>query len=167
MVLPDLGYNRILVPIDFSDSSRKAFYVALRYAKVFKADTILLHVREKGGSMDAIESNSAEVQQIEDGIKRRLTELWQAGGIDEVDRRRVTFEVRGGKPWLEITNYANDVETAVDLIVMGTHGSTGWKSIIIGSQCERVVRRVNCHVLAVKPDGFDSTLEGVPEKFRV
>ncbi len=165
MLKTDVTYKRILCPIDFSDGSRQAFYVALRYSKIFGADTVLLHVREKNASMDAIEQTKADVERVEAGITRRLNELWDKGGLDEVDRRRVTLEIRGGKPWVEIVQYAT--ETECDLIVMGTHGSTGLKSILIGSQCERVVRRANCHVLSVKPDGFDSTLAGIPEKFRV
>lgn len=158
-------YNKILVPIDFSDCSRKAFYVALRYAKVFDANTVLLHVRERQSSLDDIEQNAEELERLIAGVRRRLDELFADAGTESVDRRRVTLETAGGKPWVEICNFAN--ENSVDLIVMGTHGATGLKSILIGSQCERVVRRANCHVLAVKPDGFDSTLESIPEKFRV
>ncbi|MFT7622534.1 MAG: universal stress protein A [Myxococcota bacterium] len=161
----DIDYKKILVPIDFSDGSRKAFYVSLKYAKLFQAQVVLLHVRERVSSPSAIEKSTEELEQLEEGIRRRLNELWQKGGLDEVDRRRVTFEIRGGKPWVEIVNFANESDT--DLIIMGTHGTTGLKSILIGSQAERVVRRANCHVLSVKPDGFDSTLDGVPEKFRV
>ncbi len=156
-----LDYKKILVPIDFSDGSRKAFYVAIKYANTFSADTILLHVRE--GS--SVERDNEELERLEDGIRRRLNELWAKGGLEEVDRRRITMEIRGGKPWVEIVNFAHEED--VDLIIMGTHGSTGLKSILIGSQAEKVVRRANCHVLAVKPDGFDSSLQGVPEKFRV
>ncbi len=161
----DLSYKRILVPIDFSDCARKAFYVAMKYSTLFDADTVLLHVREKPGSGEDLDATQSDMDRVEAGIQRRMNELWQKGGLEEIDRRRVTLEIRGGKPWVEIVQYANAQD--VDLIIMGTHGNTGLKSILIGSQCERVVRRANCHVLAVKPDGFDSTLDSVPEKFRV
>ena len=46
-----------------------------------------------------------------------------------------------------------------DLIVMGTHGNTGFKHLFMGSQAERVVRRAPCDVLTVKPDGYDPKLD--------
>lgn len=160
-----INYQRILVPVDFSDTSRKAFYVALKYASVFDADTIALHVQDVGRSLEKVEQSTAQLERIEMGIKRRIDDLWTEGGLAEVDRRRVSVEIRGGKPWMEICRAADELQC--DLIVMGTHGLTGIKHMLIGSQAERVVRRANCHVLAVKPDGFDSNLEGIPEKFQV
>ena len=100
--------------------------------------------------MDQVEQGSAELERIEDGIKRRIDDLWAGGGLDEVDRRRVTVEIRGGKPWMEIIAAAE--ELGCDLIVMGTHGESGTlKDFFIGSQAERVVRRAPCDVLVVKP----------------
>jgi len=160
-----INYQRILVPVDFSDTSRKAFYVALKYATVFDADTIALHVQDVGRSLEKVEESTAELERIELGVKRRIDDLWSDGGLTEVDRRRVSVEIRGGKPWMEICRAADELNC--DLIVMGTHGLTGIKHMLIGSQAERVVRRANCHVLTVKPDGFDSNLEGIPEKFQV
>ena len=146
----DIDYKRIMVPVDFSDTSRKAFYVALKYSRLFSADTVCLHVQELGRSVDQVEQGSAELERIEDGIKRRIDDLWAGGGLDEVDRRRVTVEIRGGKPWMEIIAAAE--ELGCDLIVMGTHGESGTlKDFFIGSQAERVVRRAPCDVLVVKP----------------
>lgn len=55
-------------------------------------------------------------------------------------------------------------ENAIDLIVMGTIARSGIKGFFIGSTAERVLRKVDCSVLAVKPDRFASpvTLEAVP-----
>ncbi len=161
----ELTYKKILVPLDFSDTSRKAFYVALKYARVFNADTVALHVNDVGRSFDEMEKSAAELARLEEGVDRRLNELWADGGLDEVDRRRVSVEIRGGKPWVEIVKTADDL--GCDLIVMGTHGTTGLKHMLIGSQAERVVRRANCHVLTIKPDGFKNNLESIPGKFKV
>ena len=161
----DLTYKKILVPIDFSDTSRKAFYLALKYAKVFDAETYALHVQDVGRSVDEVEKSAAELERVENGLKRRLNDLWIEGGLDNVDRRKVYLEIRGGKPWIEIVKAADDL--GADLIIMGTHGSTGFRQMLIGSQAERVVRRANCHVLTIKPDDFEHNLDGVPKKFRV
>ena len=56
-------------------------------------------------------------------------------------------------PFVEIVTFAKDEET--DLIVIGTHGRTGLKHMLIGSVAERVVRRAPCPVLTVRPDEHD------------
>lgn len=146
--------KKILVPVDFSDTSRKAFYIGLKMAKMFDADTVVLHVNEPlttfDSGYDAVEETAGKVQRLEEGVRRRIDELFDKGGIGEVDRRRVTTEIIGGKPHVVIVEYARDKN--VDLIVMGTHGHTGLKAALIGSQSERVVRRAPCHVFVVKAD---------------
>lgn len=147
--------ERILVPIDFSDTSRKAFYIALKIGRQYDAFVDVLHVMEPIASFDTgedIERQAAEFQRVEEGVKRRVNELFAAGGLAEVDRRKVKVEIRAGKPWLEIIRFA--YEKGTDLIVMGSHGYTGVKHMLIGSQTDKVVRRAHCMVLTVKPDDF-------------
>ena len=160
----DLNIDRILIPVDFSDTSRKAFYAGLNMASVLDADTHLLHVEEPLTTMNNPVRVSEEVARLEDGVRRRLDELFSQGGLELVDRRRVKIEIRGGKPWMEICRYAEDNE--IGMIVMATHGHTGFKHMLIGSTAERVVRRASCPVLCVKPDGYESNLDGIPKKFR-
>ncbi len=164
-----LKVQKILIPIDFSDSSRKAFYLGLKFARVFDADTTVLHVMEPIASFDSgedMDRQASEVRRVEEGVKRRVNELFEAGGLAEVDRRKVRVEIRAGKPYMEILRFAwqNDV----DLVVMGSHGYTGVKHMLIGSQTEKVVRRAHCMVLTIKPDDFEveSDITGIPKKFR-
>lgn len=163
----ELNYEKILVPIDFSDTSRKSFYLALKYAKAFDADTHVLHVLEPLATFDTtskVEKHTAELTRAEEGVRRRVNELFEKAGLAEVDRRRVFFEVRGGKPWKEILKYG--AEKGADLIVMGSHGQTGFKDILLGSTTERVVRRASCHVLCVKPDDYEYDPIGIPDKYK-
>jgi len=160
----DLNIDRILIPVDFSDTSRKAFYAGLKMASILDADTHLLHVEEPLHTMNDPVHVSEEVARLEDGVRRRLDELFADGGLETVDRRRVKIEIRGGKPWMEICRYAEENE--VGMIVMATHGHTGLKHMLMGSTAERVVRRSPCPVLCVKPDGYDANLDGIPKKFR-
>jgi len=163
----ELEYKKILVPIDFSDTSRKAFYVALKYAKVFDADTHVLHVLEPLDTFDStskVEKHTAEVQRVEEGVKRRVDELFERAGLAEVDRRRITISVRGGKPWREILDCAHYQKA--DLIVMGSHGHTSFKELLLGSTTERVVRKASAHVLCVKPDDYEYDPVGIPEKYK-
>jgi nucleotide-binding universal stress UspA family protein len=65
------------------------------------------------------------------------------------ESHEATFgSVRTGTPFLEIINSAKDLPA--DLVVMGTHGRTGLKHMLIGSVAEKVVRKSPCPVLTVK-----------------
>jgi len=166
----ELNIENILVPIDFSDSSRKAFYVALKLARKFDATTHMLHVVEPIASFDSgedMDRQAGEVARIEDGVKRRVDDLFQEGGLAEVDRRKVKVEIKAGKPYLEILRYA--YHGSVDVIVMGSHGYTGVKRMLVGSQTEKVVHRAHCMVLTVKADDFkiESDVSSLPKKFNV
>ncbi|MBM4394945.1 MAG: universal stress protein [Deltaproteobacteria bacterium] len=159
--------EKVLVPIDFSDTSRKAFYVALKLGRQYDATVDVLHVMEPIASFDSaedMERQANELKRVEDGVHRRVTDLFKEGGLAEVDRRKVRVEIRAGKPWLEILRFAWQNET--DLIVMGSHGYTGVKHMLIGSQTDKVVRRAHCMVLTIKPDDFEveSDISGVPKK---
>lgn len=164
-----LEVRKILCPIDFSDSSRKAFYIALKLSRVFDAATYVLHVVEpiasfaSGEDMERLDEEMARVQA---GVKRRVDELFQSGGLAEVDRRKVKVEIRAGKPYLEILRFA--YHNQIDLIVMGSHGYTGVKHMLLGSQTDRVVRRANCMVLTIKPDDFEveSDIVNVPPGYK-
>jgi universal stress protein A len=163
----ELRYDKILVPIDFSDTSRKAFYVALKYAKQFDADTYVMHAMEPMDTFDSInkvQEQSKELDRVEEGVRRRLDELFERAGLAEVDRRRVHVVIRGGKPWKEILNYS--ARENINLIVMASHGETSFKDILMGSTTERVVRRAGCHVLCIKPDDYEYDPIGIPDRFK-
>ena len=62
----ELNIERILIPVDFSDTSRKAFYVGLRFARIFDADTHVLHVEGPLHSASDPEKVSEAVARLED-----------------------------------------------------------------------------------------------------
>ena len=155
----DVDYNKILCPVDFSDCSRKAFYAAIGYARRFQAELVILHVVERNMSragFEAVEDQHLVMSKLEDGLVRRLDELEENGELETADRDRTTLEIAGGRPWVQILHHAVELET--DLIVMGTHGHTGIKHLVMGSQAERVMRKAPCPVLFVKPSGFEPKL---------
>lgn len=100
-----------------------------------------------------------ELECIEEGVCCWINEFWVVGGLDEVDWCCVIVEICGGKFWFEICWIFE--ELGCDLIVMGIYGVIGIKYMFIGSQVECVVCWVNCYVLMVKFEGFDSNLEGI------
>ena len=159
----NIGYTKILCPVDFSECSRKAFYNAVGYARHFSAELIILHVSERNmavAGFESVEDQHDTMDRLEAGLRRRLDELQRDGQVTDDDRERISLEIAGGKPWIEIIRFANDND--IDLIIMGTHGNDGFKQLVIGSQAERVVRRAACPVLCVKPEGYVSTVMPAP-----
>ncbi len=151
-------YKHILCPVDFSDCSTKAFYRAVGYSQHYQAKLAILNVRESAVSSYEEHASSRDVVDIlREGLVTRLNLLEQEGRITREERDRITLETRNGKPYEEILRMAINGEH--DLIVMGTHGNTGFKHLFMGSQAERVVRRAPCDVLTVKPDGYDPKLD--------
>ncbi|MBR59023.1 MAG: hypothetical protein CMH54_13525 [Myxococcales bacterium] len=158
MTLNPLQIQRLLIPVDFSNSSRRAFYTGIRFSRIFDAETHILHVPDSisalDSSFDKVEAVAEELARLETGVRRRINELFDKGGIAEVDRRKVKVSILGGKPHAEIVKFAcsNDV----DLIVMGADGGSGVKARVMGTVTERVVRDSPCPVLCVKPEDFVS-----------
>lgn len=159
MLSADVSYKHILCPVDFSECSRRAFYKAVAYTKMFNARLTVLHIRESlpAKTYEGVEDTHETLSRLEEGLVRRLDELEADGNVTHEERQRMDLEIRGGKPWLEILRHA--VNHDIDLIIMGTHGHTGFKHLFMGSECERVVRRAPCDVLTVKPEGYDPQID--------
>jgi nucleotide-binding universal stress UspA family protein len=144
-----VALRRILVPTDFSDSSRLAIDEGSRWASQFQAELDLLHV---------VEDNSPSVAQMNlahpvfqsyyhDLVRtgeQQLNEVGTSGLPAESVRRKVVV----GDPIDKINDYA--AEHTIDLIVMGTHGRRGPSHWMMGSVAERVVRSAPCPVLVVR-----------------
>lgn len=143
-----IALKRILVPIDFSPLSKKALQYALRFAEQFRVGLTLLHVIEPDvppafdGFMIAPPSPNGERA----GCANRLKILASSMVIRATND--VQSSVRTGLPAHEIVEAAKELD--VDLIVIATHGYTGWKHFAIGSTAERVVRAAPCPVLVVR-----------------
>lgn len=139
--------KQILVPIDFSDCSKKALQYALPLAKEHQAALTLLYVVPP--AYGAGEYGGIDYAQLEAGLRedggRELAKL----AVDEV-RGEVSAEglVRVGSPAREIVQTARLLPA--DLIVISTHGRTGLRHVLLGSVAEHVVQRAPCPVLVVR-----------------
>ena len=146
--------KRILVPIDFSAPSQQALKYALRFAEQFRAEVTLLHVVEKtaigSGFADMPSRFGYSDEQLSDAEKNlgALTASSQAAECPPIGST-----VRTGLPAHEIVEAAKELDT--DLIVIATHGHTGWKHFCIGSTAERVVRAAPCPVFVVREKEHD------------
>ncbi len=133
--------KKILCPIDFSDFSHAANEYASLLAESSGAEIIYLHV----ALPDVTFSSYAyvDLQKEAELDQKRLEEIQPTiGGI------KASHEIEFGSPSNTIADFADEHD--VDLIVMGTHGRTGWRRVTMGSVAEAVVRNASCPVLAIK-----------------
>ena len=143
--------KRILVPVDFSDASEKALEHAAELARAFGATIDILHVWEVPRYLPpelVIAGPSPQQTLAELSRARAQTELNElvrnASGIASLIGQVRNEE---GIPATKIVEVA---AAGYDLIVMGSHGRTGVKHLLIGSVAERVVRHAKTPVLSVR-----------------
>jgi nucleotide-binding universal stress UspA family protein len=139
--------KKILVPIDFSECSRKALRYAIPLAKEHNAAIMLLYVvptQYAVGEYGGIDYASLEADMRATGDQQLATMA-----VDEVRGQvRADTVVRAGSPMAEIIEAAKSL--SADVIVISTHGHTGLKHVLLGSVAEHVVRRAPCPVLVVR-----------------
>ncbi len=144
-----LDLKRILVPVDFSETSKKAFLYALKFAEQFSCEITLLIVVQPMSPMvgaplavEAFSDAEDEFSEAERSLAMLAAES-HANGANSVNS-----SVRIRHAPNEITKAAKDLD--IDLIIIATHGYTSWRHLCIGSTAERVVRTAPCPVLVVR-----------------
>jgi len=139
--------NKILVPVDFSNHSEYALEVAANLAKKHNAEIIALHMM---GISDNLLTKSQSKQMFEGIYYMKLAEksFKEFLAKDFLKDIKVTDAVYNYKNFNELNDVANDHK--VDLIVMGSHGSSGLSEVFVGSNTERVVRNADVPVLVIK-----------------
>ena len=138
--------EHILVPVDFSEHSLRALEVAEGLARSGGGTITLLHVVEPMPATTEWSYLILAPEQAAKASQKKLENLANEHGIDPRLIGRVL--VKTGIPWNEIVTTAKALNR--DLIVIPTHGYTGWKHVLLGSTAERVVRHASCPVLVVR-----------------
>ncbi|SDY17875.1 universal stress protein [Halobellus clavatus] len=143
-------YDHVLVPTDGSEGTREALDHALDIAATRDATIHALSVVDRRLYLAAGEDQKSELrtsleEDAHDAVERVATAADDAG----VDSETI---VRDGTPYRAILDYAE--ESAVDLIVMGTHGRSGRDKLQnLGSVTERVVENTDIPILVVRMSG--------------
>lgn len=139
--------NKIIVPIDFSEHSEYALEAAVKLAKGNDAEIIALHMLEMSDSV--LTSTDSEQQQkavfFLKLAEKRFNEFLDKPYLKEAN---VTPLVKHFKVFSEVNDVAKD--QGADLIVMGSHGTSGLSEIFVGSNTEKVVRHSEIPVLVLK-----------------
>ena len=139
--------KNILLPTDLSESSLVANGTALELARAFDATLHLLYVIEEPVFyMPAFGGYVPNRDQFEAFAKTALKNWISA---EDAKGLNIVRHQAFGNPLLQILSYVQDND--IDLIVMGTHGRSAIKHVLIGSVSQNVVRKSPCPVLTVKP----------------
>lgn len=147
--------KKILAPTDFSESARESIAYAVDLAEKFGASVTLLHAYQTPAYLLPEGSILAGSDLIVDIMNRAADALADARIEVQGKAPKVAIDTLlvEGLPFVQVVNAAADGN--YDLIVMGTHGRTGIRHVLLGSVAERVVRRAPCPVLTVRSSRGD------------
>jgi nucleotide-binding universal stress UspA family protein len=147
-----MSFKKILVPVDFSEFSDKAAEYALFLAEKYRADITLLHaIALFQGDFD----DEEQLKMYEKIIEKKEEEREKKLASHKKTAKGRGIEVnsvllRGISVASSILDYISDKD--FDLVIMGTHGHTGFKSLLLGSVTEKVVRESPIPVLTIHKD---------------
>ena len=145
--------TKILLPIDFSPSSQAALEMAADLAKHFHAELHLVHVIPMfpTSTLPDFVPETKFLQDARSVAERHLTKCHADLAVRGV---MSTFNVAVGNDIAgEIMEEAE--RESIDMVVISTHGISGWHPLVFGSIAEKVVKLVQCPLLllrAAKPD---------------
>jgi nucleotide-binding universal stress UspA family protein len=143
-----ISIERILCPIDFSDTSHHALAHAAAMARWHDAQLTMLYVFPYLPAMDL------PPLPLEDADRERiLAKMRQSAAIVP---REVRVDCQVQEAQLTHEAIVSQVEaTGADMLVMGTHGRSGFQRVFLGSVTEKVIRKVQCPTLVVPPRAHD------------
>ncbi len=146
------AYRRILWSTDFSPLAKAALPHAVKWAEDHGAELVVLHVLTPAVTYALPQAGGALWERIGEEARvaarpelRRIT-----GHIKALaPQLRIHRILTDGVPFEQIVRVAERLQC--DLIVLATHGRTGFSHVFLGSVAENVVRRATCPVLTVRP----------------
>lgn len=143
--------RKILVPVDFSDSSEYAAKLASRVAKKSDSEVHLLHMVElPSGIVDMGAGSNFSIPESMLYLRKVRDKLLNYKEKHFSDKTSVKHAIRFQNPFDGIKEYGDKIEA--DLIVMGSKGHSEFEEILIGSNTEKAVRNLKTPVLVVKRD---------------
>lgn len=140
--------KRILIPTDFSKYADLAIEVGAQIAKKNNAEIVLLHTLElPGQSNDALtgETSIPAIILFKNKAEETLKDIKNRPYLKGIPVKEAIILDNTSKG---ITNYSN--QNDIDLIIMGSHGTSGFEEAFVGTNTEKVVRLSNTPVLVIK-----------------
>jgi nucleotide-binding universal stress UspA family protein len=143
-----LPIKKIVCPTDFSDPSYEGLKVAREFAEHFSAELILVHIIFPGPIVPGVAEPGFHIpsalKAMQETAGKTLEDLTQ-NMLQDILVRTLAIT---GKPAHEIVNLAD--EENADIIVIATHGESGWQKFLFGSVTEKVIRMASCPVLTIQ-----------------
>ena len=150
--------QKILVPTDFSKEAENALKTAAIIAKKFDAEIYLLHMLDLPLNLiDPVQGNSQNVPEALYFMKLAHMHFSKIKESDYLKDLSVTEAVQFNHAFKGITEFAKN--NNCDLIIMGSHGSSGFQEMFAGSNTEKVVRQSEIPVLVIKEEAKDFKIE--------
>jgi universal stress protein A len=148
--IPKFTLSHILAPTDFSPNSARAVNYAVQLARRLGAKLTLVHIVPEPSALD-YPIEGIPIQEIEgwkeEAEKRMADQLARAKlqyqEVDSVQRTAL-------HPRDEIIRVAK--ELSADLLIISTHGYTGWKHFLFGSDAEKIFEHACCPTLVVRSE---------------
>lgn len=150
-----LPIHTILCPLDFSNSSYKALRNAAELATHFNAELFLVHVLAPIPILATPSSVVPTVMPVEPpDVGQSKPEEQELAAEERLNAAAKPLLPVGSRIKVEIGNPADEIvrlakSESVDLIVISTHGVTGWRHLIFGSVAEKVIRLADRPVLVI------------------
>ena len=150
--------TRLLVPIDFSIYAENALKTAAIIARNNNAEIFILHLLELPSQMQDAITNGNTIPEVMLFIKKANEKIEKITEQAYLDGLTVHTIVQFEKAFSGILTFIE--KNQIDLIVMGSHGTSGVEELLVGSNAEKVVRLSSVPVLVIKknPDSvkFDN-----------
>jgi nucleotide-binding universal stress UspA family protein len=145
--------KKILVPTDFSKIAEYALKIAAQIAKKNNGEIVLIHMLELPTSGNDAVSNSHDIPELmlfKNAAINKLDDLMDAEYLEGINVSKVIQFEMAFDGILK-----NGKAHNADLIVMGSHGASGFQEMFIGSNTEKVVRNSDIPVLVIKKNDDD------------
>lgn len=147
--------EKILVPTDLSNLSLVALEYANSIAETYDAKVYLVYVCEQVPSEKKLKK-SPEIREQFKEYKKKIKEELKKIAIEKLNLvEEVEIVILDGNPYKEIIKFT--VDNNIGLIVVASHGRTGFSHILMGSVAEKIVRYSPVPVLTVKPEEVTTT----------
>jgi nucleotide-binding universal stress UspA family protein len=140
--------KKILIPTDFSKYADLAIEAGAQIAQKNNAEIVLIHMLElPGQSNDALtgETSIPAIMLFKNKADETLKDIKNRPYLKGIPIKEVVLLDNASRG---IANYSN--QNDIDLIIMGSHGSSGFEEIFVGTNTEKVVRLSNTPVLIIK-----------------
>jgi nucleotide-binding universal stress UspA family protein len=144
---PRLALDNILFATDFSTASERALHVAIALADWYGSRLLVAHaVNPEPHYNVPLEPLPVELDPVWQAARDKIAALESGHALDVVAHETI---LEHGQPWNVVSRILR--QHKIDMLIAGTHGRTGLKRVVLGSQAETIFRQASCPVLTVGP----------------